>query len=47
MSKNFEKIKEAYDNGYYSKAMVHALVGKRNGITKNEYELITGEKYTK
>lgn len=45
MSKNFEKIKENYDKGFYSKAMVHNLVGKKNGITKAEYKLITGEAY--
>ncbi len=45
MSKNFEKIKAAYDNGFYSLKMVRALVGKRNGITAEEFTLITGEAY--
>lgn len=45
MSKNFEKIKKYFDEGIYSKAKVHALVGKRLGITAEEYELITGEPY--
>ena len=45
MSKNFEKIKKYYDQGFYSKAKVHALVGKTLGITAEEYELITGEAY--
>lgn len=45
MSKNFERIKEAYENNYYSIAMLRKLVGKSQGITKKEFELITGEKY--
>lgn len=45
MSKNFEKIKTAYDNGYYSISMLRKLVGKTQGITKKEFEQITGQKY--
>ena len=43
MSKNFEKIKSAYDRGSYTKKMVRALVPKQ--ITEEEYEMITGEKF--
>lgn len=44
-SKNFEKIKKAYEDGFYTIKMVRALVGKRNGITAEEFFLITGEQY--
>lgn len=45
MSKNFNKIKKYYENGMWTKAQVRAVVGKANGITINEYELITNEVY--
>lgn len=45
MSKNFQKIKRNYDNGFWTKEMVYNVVGKRTGITAEEYELITGEPY--
>lgn len=45
MSKNFEKIKRYYDTGQWSKERVHAVVGKKTGITPEEYELIVGEPY--
>ena len=45
MSKNFEKWKNYYDNGLISKTKLHNLVGKTLGITEEEYELITGDKY--
>ena len=43
MSKQFEKVKRYYNNGLWNKKMVYNVVGKL--ITKEEYELITGEKY--
>ncbi len=46
MSRNFTLIKSNYDKGFYSKAMVKRLVGKRLGITAAEYELITGDPYS-
>lgn len=42
-SKNFEKVKRYYDNGFWNKLMVYNVVGKL--ITAEEYELITGEPY--
>lgn len=42
MSK-FEKVKEYYDRGLWSKKRVHNAVGK--WITKEEYKKITGEEY--
>lgn len=42
-SKNFEKVKNYYDRGMWSKARVYAAVGK--WITTEEYEEITGEEY--
>ena len=44
-SKNYEKIKDYYDSGLWNKARVRAVVGKKNGITPEEYEEITGEPY--
>lgn len=43
MSKNFNKVKNYYDKGLWSKARVHEAVGK--WITAEEYKLITGEDY--
>lgn len=45
MSKNFEKIKKYYEEGRWSQQMVYNVVGKKSGITEEEYELIVGEKY--
>lgn len=45
MSKNFKKIKKYYDTGFWTKAMVRNVVGKKTGITAEEYEIITGEAY--
>lgn len=42
-SKNYDKVKGYYDRGLWSKARVHAVVGK--WITPEEYEEITGEPY--
>ena len=44
-SKNFEKIKAYYDEGPWDKSKVYAVVGKKTGITAEEYEEITGEPY--
>jgi len=40
----YERIKQYYDDGLWSKEMVHNAVVKGK-ITPKEYELITGEKY--
>lgn len=45
MSKNYEKFKGYYDNGLWTKEMLRNVVGKKNGITEEEYEQITGEPY--
>ena len=45
MSKNFEKIKRYYEEGLWSKQKLYNVVGKRTGITPEEYEIITGETY--
>ena len=47
MSKLFAKIKKFYDNGFWTKDMVGNVVGKPNGITAEEYELITGETWNR
>lgn len=44
-SKNFEKIKHYYDTGLWSIERVKAVVGKRLGITAEEFEEITGQPY--
>lgn len=43
-SKNFEKVKNYYERGLWSINRVHAVVGK--WITSDEYEEITGQKYS-
>lgn len=45
MSKNFSKIKRYYDTGLWSKRKVYEVVGKKTGITAEEYTIITGEAY--
>ena len=45
MSKNYNKVKEYYDRGYWSKVRVQNSVGK--WITEEEYKEITGEEYAK
>lgn len=45
MSKYFKHIKAWYDKGFYSKEKMAMLVGKETGITADEYETITGDKY--
>ena len=44
-SKNFDKIKNYFDNGMWSITRVYNLVGKKLGITKEEFETITGVSY--
>lgn len=46
MSKNYQKVKDYYDNGNgpWSKTMVKNAVGR--WITEEEYKMITGEAYT-
>lgn len=44
-SKNFAKVKKYYDNGYWNINMVFNVVGKRTGITEEEYNEITGFDY--
>lgn len=43
-SKDFEKIKRYYDNGFWTKKMVKNAVIKGK-ITAEEYEEITGDPY--
>lgn len=42
-SKNFEKVKDYYDNDVWDKSRVYNAVGR--WITAAEYEEITGEPY--
>lgn len=44
MSDIYEKAKENYEKGFWSKKMLKALV-KKGSITPAEYETITGEAY--
>ncbi len=44
MSKNYNKVKEYYDRGLWSKTRVYNAVGK--WISADEYQEITGEEYT-
>jgi hypothetical protein len=44
MSKNFEKVKRYYDLELWDIEKVRAAVDK--WITEEEFELITGEKYS-
>lgn len=44
MSKNFEKVKNYYDNDIWNKTRVYNAVGK--WITEDEYKQITGEEYS-
>lgn len=41
----FERIKRFYDQKLWKKYQTWDVVGVRNGITAEEYELITGEEY--
>lgn len=44
-SKNFETIKHYYDVGLWDKERVYNVVGKKNGITEEEYYEIVNEDY--
>ena len=44
-SKNYYKILDYYQRGLWTKEMVYNVVGKKNGITPEEYEMIVGEPY--
>ena len=44
MSKKYAMVKGAYDRGSWNKAMVANAVVK-GWITKEEYQMITGEEY--
>lgn len=44
-SVNFVKIKDYYDSGLWDKNRVYNVVGKSNGITKEEFKEITGDMY--
>ena len=46
MSSQYEKIKTYYDAGLWNKTRVKNMVIKNN-ITKEDYEIITKEKYQK
>ncbi|MPN42765.1 hypothetical protein SDC9_190323 [bioreactor metagenome] len=43
MSENFQKVKDYYDKGLWTKSQVSRAVGKR--ITAEEYKEITGDDY--
>lgn len=45
MSKNFEMIKNYYENGLWNKTKVKNMVKTKN-ITEEEYKMITGEDYS-
>ena len=45
MSKNFNKFKSYYMNGLWTRHMLHNVVGKKFGITIDEYKEITGYEY--
>lgn len=44
-SKNFEKIKKYYEKQLWSLRMVYNVVGKKTGITKEQFQEITGIPY--
>lgn len=41
----FNRIKRFYDRELWTIEQVHFVVGLRRGLTPEEYEEITGEKY--
>ena len=45
MSKNYTKIKSYYESGLWSIDRVWNVVGKKLGITEDEYKEITGFTY--
>jgi hypothetical protein len=46
-SKNFEKIKKYFESHLWTIDMVRNVVGKKHGITEEEFKEITGEDYDK
>lgn len=44
-SKNFEKIKKYYDTGLWTVERVRSVVGKKLGITAEEFTEITNLPY--
>ena len=44
MSKKYQKVKDYYDKGFWTKKQVHDAVVK-GWITADEYEMIVGEPY--
>lgn len=44
-SKNFDKYKRYYEQGLWDKGRLYNVVGKKMGITAEEYEEIVGEPY--
>lgn len=45
MSKNYLKFKAYYEAGLYTKTRLRNLVGKKLGITAEEFTEITGQLY--
>lgn len=45
MSGNYIKIKRYYEQKLWTLEMVRNMVGKKNGITADEYKRITGEDF--
>lgn len=45
MSKNYIKFKGYYNRGLWSKKMLYNVVGRKYGITKEEYKEATGDDY--
>ena len=44
-TKNYEKYKAYYESVLWSKEKLHNVVGKKNGITPEEFEEICGQPY--
>lgn len=45
MSNRAKKVKKNYEAGFLTKKMVWDVVGRKYGITAEEYKEITGEEY--
>lgn len=41
MSKNYQKFKDYFEKGFISDSMLQNLIGKKFGITQEEYDEIT------
>lgn len=44
MSKNYEKVKKHYDDGFWDEERVRVMVAK-SVITAEEFQIITGKVY--